>query len=367
MSLEAQWRLFNVDSFAEESPGDWGAATIDLSVAALAFKNFDFVAKRLPFLVECSTRDPFTWLQLVDLAAERYWIREAVEGVAVYAATDHCGCIRTYRFNVNHAMRAQQWGRKWISLPNEQALYTKLDTPASRAIFDSWHQWQSKVTELATTRAEGRFNNTVVNQSLIFSSTGRGCTACAAPAVAHASTTVVLISGEATLIQVPFCGDHFAAARAEPCFLTFLARLFAMSIDLPTLIRSESIPDEVVPVIHQIVATELGGTAGSVEKRSNGWHILIDLADGWYWIIRVKALMDYAYMLFNPSDKKAVYRADSAPHHPNLPFFPDHEHSRPDRKSDVQSPSFLYGMPLFDLKRLRDVSDQYRADFNSGL
>jgi hypothetical protein len=35
--------------------------------------------------------------------------------------------------------------------------------------------------------------------------------------------------------------------------------------------------------------------------------------------------------------------------------------SRPDRKNDVQSPSFLYGIPLFDLKRFRDISLQYRV------
>src|SRR3984957_16062105 len=225
MSLEAQWRLFNVDSFAEESPGDWGAATIDLSVAALAFKNFDFVAKRLPFLVECSTRDPFTWLQLVDLAAERYWIREAAEGVAVYAATDHCGCIRTYRFNVNHAARAQQWDRKWMSGPDGQALDAQLDTPASRAVFDSWHHWSSQSTEATTTLAEGRFKNTVVGQSLIFFASGRGCIVCDAPATAHVNTTLGLAGADATLIQLPLCGDHLEAARAEPSVLAFLAKI----------------------------------------------------------------------------------------------------------------------------------------------
>lgn len=210
-------------------------------------------------------RDPFTWLQLVDSASERYWIRDVAEGIAVYAATDHCGCIRTYRFNVNHAARAQQCGRKWVSLPSEQALHTKLDTPASRTVFDSWHYWHSQSTELATTRAEGRFNNTVVSQSLIFSSSGHGCVACAAPAVAHASTTVGVTSVDATLLQLPLCGVHLEAARAA-----FLARMFAMSIDIPGLIRSDSIPDEIIPTVHQIVANELGGTAGSVEKRNNG-------------------------------------------------------------------------------------------------
>jgi len=304
---------------------------------------------------------PFTWLRLVDFASERYWIREADEGVAVYAATDHCGCIRTYRFNVNHAARAQMWDRKWMSLPNEQALYAKLDTPASRAVFDAWHYWSSQSTEATTMLAEGRFKNTVVGRSLILFANGHGCIVCAAPATAHARTTLGLAAADATLIQVPLCGGHLEAVRAEPSVLAFLAKTFAMSIDLPGLIRSDSIPDEIIPIIHRIVASELGGTVGSVEKRDNGWNLEIVLAAGWHWIIRVKSLVDYAYMLFDPNEKKAVYRADSAPHHPELPFFPHHEHSKPDRKNDSHSPSFLYGIPLLDLKRLRDISDQYVA------
>jgi hypothetical protein len=201
---------------------------------------------------------------------------------------------------VNHAARAQQWDQKWMSLPNERALYAKLDTPASRAVFDSWHYWSSQSTEATTTLAEGRFKNTVVGQSLIFFASGHSCIACAAPATAHARITLGLAGADATLIQLPLCGDHLEAACAEPNVLAFLAKIFSMSFDLPRLIR-------------------------------NGWILEIELATGWHWIIRVKSLVDYAYMLFNPSEKKAVYRADSARHHPELPFFPDHEHSKPDR------------------------------------
>lgn len=123
MQYQTKWRLFNVDSMVEELSGaDQTASTIDLCVASLAFKNFDFVAKRLAFVIECSTRDPLTWLRLVDAATERYWIRGENEGVAVYGATDHCGCIRTYRFNVNHAARAQQWGRDWVMLATEKEI-----------------------------------------------------------------------------------------------------------------------------------------------------------------------------------------------------------------------------------------------------
>lgn len=64
------WQLFNIDSLVSQASAETPLADfIDLAVASLAFKNFDFVAKRLPLLVECSTRDPSVWLQLVDRAA----------------------------------------------------------------------------------------------------------------------------------------------------------------------------------------------------------------------------------------------------------------------------------------------------------
>ena len=64
------------------------------------------------------------------------------------------------------------------------------------------------------------------------------------------------------------------------------------------------------------------------------------------------------FRLFSPDEKKQVYRADSAPHHPDLPFPPHHKHSRPGKKKDILSPSFLYGNPFFDFRRLRDVGDE---------
>ena len=267
MPHQGAWRLFNVDSIIEGCPEpERTALTIDLCVASLAYKNFDFVAKRLPFVVECSTGDPIIWQRLIDGATERYWIRSENEGVAVYGATEHCGCIRTYRFNVPPLARAQQWGRDWLRLPTEWALYDLLDTPAARSIFEAWQHWTSKSVQDASELAEGRSKNTTVERSLILAS-GGGCVACAAPAVAHASTTVGVAAAEATFIQLPVCADHLEAARAEPNVLAFLGKTFSLSFDLPTLIRSESIPDTLIPTVHQIVASELGGIVGSAVQR----------------------------------------------------------------------------------------------------
>lgn len=361
MDDKPNWRLFNVDDMVKElSDSDPVGPTIDLYVASLAYKNFDFISKRLPHVIECSTYNPLAWLQMLDSASARYWIQEKNEGVAVYAATEHCGCVRTYRLNVDHPVRAQKQGRQWVVLPNEKTLYSLLDSASARAIFKAWHHWTTQANEHATALAEGRFKNTSVGQSLIISS-GLGCVVCAAPAVAHASTTIGLAASQATLVQLPLCAMHLEEARAEPNVLAFISKMFSLSLDLPESNRTESIPDAMITEVHQIAANELGGTIGTADKRNGNWILKIELPTGWHWVLRLRTLMDYAYMLFRPGDDVAVYRADSAPHHTELPFFPDHEHSRPDRKKDVTAPSFLYGTPIFDLKRLRTVSQDHKA------
>lgn len=99
MSDYGHWRLFNVDSLVDVL-GDTSvdAETLDLFVASLAFRNFDFVPRRFPHVLESVTRDALTWQKLVQVAPTRYWIRGMHEAVLVFPQTAHCGCIRTYRW-----------------------------------------------------------------------------------------------------------------------------------------------------------------------------------------------------------------------------------------------------------------------------
>lgn len=69
MENHNQWRLFNIDSLIQELKGEApDGPTIDLYVASLAFKNFDFVAKRLPFVIESVTHEALIWRELVQIA-----------------------------------------------------------------------------------------------------------------------------------------------------------------------------------------------------------------------------------------------------------------------------------------------------------
>ncbi|RMN25551.1 hypothetical protein ALQ62_05509 [Pseudomonas coronafaciens pv. zizaniae] len=362
MAAQGHWRLFNVDSLVEElgeAPVD--GETLDLFVGALAYRNFDFAAKRFPFLRESVTRDVTTWRKLVQAAPSRYWIRGKQEAVLVFAQTAHCGCIRTYRWGAEqHLSIIEMEGFDWITIPSEDILYGGLDTPATNSVYHAWHDWMARTNQEPTELAEGRFENTSVSHSLILSGVGT-CLACSEAAVGSARTTIGLGCESGVLVQVPLCRTHMEVARAHPSVMRFLETLFSMSLNLPDLVQTEAIPDELISLLHALVAEELGGSVGEATKRRRGWVLLIHLPGGWHWLLRLNTLMDYAYMLFKPGVSKEVYRADSAPDHRDLPFFPDHEHSKPDRKGDVTAPSFLYGNPLIDLKRLRNVEAALRS------
>lgn len=191
-------------------------------------------------------------------------------------------------------------------------------------------------------------------------SRGDGCVMCGALAHCYAATTVGGMA-QAMMVQLPVCRNHLNEAKSHPSIFSFIASLFHLSVDLGDFEKSSNISDDLIPAIHSTVADELLGKPGSTEKRERGWHLWIELKSGWKWLLRIGSLTDYAYMLYEPGVKKERYRADSAPDHPDLKFFPIHQHSAPRRKQDEVSPSFLYGLPLFDAKRLRDVGSELGA------
>ncbi|MEN5064055.1 MULTISPECIES: hypothetical protein [Achromobacter] len=352
--------LINIDSALNALPkADVTAEIIEARISSLAFKNFDSVEKRLRFMLEFCTHEPSFWIKLAEICAAAYFLKAEREWVLVFPATIDCGYMRSYRFQPrNLAASPQQYCRNILLLPNSEALYELVDTPAAHHVFDEWHKAKTKATELPTELVSGRLANTSVERAMIFSR-GDGCVVCGAVASCYAATTF----GDpayALLIQLPVCQEHLREAREHPSIFSFFASLFHLSAETDYEL-STYIPDDLIPAIHATMADELEGRVGSSDKRDRGWHLWIELETGWKWLLRVGSLSDYAYMLYEPGVKKERYRADSAPDHPDLKFFPIHQHSSPGRKRDEVSPSFLYGIPLFDVKRLRDVGRELGA------
>lgn len=355
-------QLFNIDSLLEELQGEVLTGEIlDLFVSSLAFRNFDGFSRRLPFVLECVTYQAVTWQALVAVAPVKFWIRQTQEPVLVFHQTEHCGCVRTYRYGrAEHNVEFDGRNTEWCSLSSSEVFYEQLNTTATSAVFDAWEAWMTSSTAEPTALAKGRYENTVISRSVIFSGVG-SCLACNAPVVGSARTTVSSAIDNGLLIQLPLCAQHLNAAQSHPCVASFLETLFSLSLNLPDVERSGAIPDELIASLHSMVAEALGGVAGIAEKRKRGWHLRISLHGGWHWLLRLNTLNDYAYMLYTAGASKEIYRADSAPDHPDLPFFPDHEHERPSKKNESVTPSFLYGNPLLDLKRLHCVEQELRG------
>lgn len=356
----SRYRLINIDSMLEELDEEVGPELIDLYVCTLSFKNFDFLERRLHFVLDLKTDVMSTWTGLVAYSKTKYWLRNPGFGVLVFDAVAASGFIRTYRFaQPGWPGHAAYLDDTWIRVKDEATLYAMLDTPSAKALYDAWFAHQSRVTELPTEFVQGRHANTTVQKSMIFSS-GEGCVGCGAKPVAYAATTVGHTDAP-VLVHLPVCQQHLESAKAHPTILHFLASVFSLSFDWEVLQKLDALPDELIPAIHGGAAEELQGATGVAEHRDNGWLLQIPLASGWTWRLRLRKLTDFSYMLYDPTGKQR-YRADSAPHHPEVPFFPNHQHSRPDSKrKDQVTPSFLYGHPLLDLKRLKAVGHEYGA------
>jgi hypothetical protein len=153
-------QLFNIDSLLEELQDEVVTGeTLDLFVASLAFKNFDGFARRLPFVLESVTHHTGTWQTLVGAAPAKFRIRQTQETVLVFAQTEHCGCVRTYRYRrAPGSSEHDATGPGWCSVSTPEAFYAQLDTPAAAAVFHAWQAWMTRTTAEQAALAEGRFD-----------------------------------------------------------------------------------------------------------------------------------------------------------------------------------------------------------------
>lgn len=77
---------------------------------------------------------------------------------------------------------------------------------------------------------------------------------CAEKAMGSARTTIGLGGDSSVLVQVPLCPTHMEVARGHSSVLRFLETVFSLSLNLPDLVQMEAIPDELISVLHALVA-----------------------------------------------------------------------------------------------------------------
>ncbi len=358
MQSAINFPLVNVDSSLNAlADHDVTGRIIDAIVSVYSFRNFDEIPKRLPHVLELCTKKEHFWRELISVAARRYRVRDTGQEVLLFEQSLECGFLRTFRFRPEPSWALSSLeladGHEWVTLANEGVLYDLLDCATAKAVHQAWNDQKTRATDLPAEFVNGRLANTTVGRAVVLSR-GEGCVVCGSQASCYAATTMGEIQAP-LLIHLPMCPDHLADAKAHPTIFQFVVELLQQSVELPDLTMLPSIPDDLVGLVHRFSALGLGAEVGDAKKGSRGWELSMPLVSGWRWLLRINSFTDYCYLLFEPNQKKPAYKADSAPHHRELKFFPDHEHSRPDRNSDRVAPSFLYGHPLLDIKRLRAV------------
>lgn len=356
-----RYPLFNLDSALEPlDESEVSSSIIEARISGLSYKNLDFMEKRLPFIIECSTKNKKYWELLVVSCEKIFLSQNSLDAVLVFPQTMDCGCIRTYRLRpAQKTTISEAFEEKTCRLPNEDAMYKLLDTDVHRHVHREWLKHKDSVHELPTELVSGRMKNTSVERAMIVSK-GDGCVSCGEKATCYAATTLGDTS-QAFMLQLPVCHQHLEEAKNHPSIFSFFAALFSLQLDWSEIEKLPHIQDELIPIIQMVVAEELEGKIGNAKKTSRGWEVWIELSSGWRWLLRLNSFTDFAYMLFEPGVKDERYRSDSAPDHPELNFFPVHEHSNPNKKKDTVAPSYLYGHPLFDLKRFKSVGKDFGA------
>jgi hypothetical protein len=335
------------------------AKVMDSYICVMSLNMLDF-PKRKEHILELVTHKIQYWERLIQEANELFWLKNESRGWAVFYPNQDCGYTRIYRYkpSKDHDIRRDKpWGiGTWRHIQSEVSLLDILNSVEYSEIFKNWKAHQLEVNTVPTEFADGRISNTVVDKAMLVTK-GNGCAVCGAAAGHHATTTLSEYS--TVMLSISLCETHRLEASEHPCILKFFGTLFFLNIDIPGLIKLDHIPDDLVTPLADIIASNLNAQFDRPMKRKRGWHIRLEMEDGWSWLLRLNTLTDYAYMLFNSSGKQ-VHRIDSADDHPDVPFGPDHQHFNPKTKRESIEPSFSYGVPLLDFPLL-EKSKVYHA------
>ncbi|NTX31232.1 hypothetical protein HT746_29615 [Burkholderia pyrrocinia] len=356
--------LFNIDRQIQEvGLADSTGASIDGFITTLAYMFVEHV-RQPEWLWQQVTHSPRVWSTLRRHADRRVrLVREGIE-LAIYGPRENCGFIRTYRYRGSLAaeeVRGKQ-GFEHSSaevFADEGVLISALQTENTIRIFRDWRDEQARRYAAATQMAEGRISNTSVERAVIIGS-GKGCLVCGAPATRYAHSTVG--SGSAVMFMLQLCAQHLEEVQTHPSVLSFMNAVFSMGLDLSNLIKTNSIPKELIDSLAEYMRANLGATSVVRDDRDNGTHLAFTYPSGWQWKLRLRTFTDYAYVLTDPSEVHKA-KVDSAAHHPDVPFGPDHWHVNATKKvkRDTILPSFTYGLPLFDFTLLYRIAKEKGA------
>ncbi|WP_421717829.1 hypothetical protein [Algiphilus sp.] len=198
---------------------------------------------------------------------------------------------------------------------------------------------QSEETKLFRGLFEGRESTGAAGKAIFLNTPG--CLVCGSKECFLMSSTIRAMFG--VMVGFNLCQKHRYLAQEESSLIEFLASLFKQL----SPIRTEPLD---LRAHVEMTLQHLPQMVGcSVEKLRENTITLLR-PSGVRVILRLDALDDYGYMIFNKQGEEAV-RVDSANHH-KVNYGPDHIHEDL-LSSKTASSSFTTGAPLVDVGLLK--------------
>ncbi len=282
--------------------------------------------------------------------------------------------FRFYFFSKNDLMSFENILNKYnvFNFKDSQLLKTILD-PALLDKSEQWFKVKEELFKNSTIVAQGRNENTTIEQSIILQREPFGCFVCGNKSTGYVST---IISTEGTkFIIADTCEAHKEECKKYKCVLDYIFKKLGSSIKLPSMTKEIKIDNSILEYIYREIEKELDVTELKNQRKhtiKNGedeFTATFQRDSGFMIYIRLTSLMDYAYIINNP-DKTQFKRIDTENHHNDiLDFGPDHIHNKPKDNTKIQKKektiqsSFTTGFPLWDLPAIKKMLEDAEREW----
>lgn len=332
-------------------------------------KDIDFILKIMLFTLidisrghkvvfEMMTKNPYLWQKLA-LDSDSFFEKENFL-IAEYLPSDDYPYYRVYVYcyKEQNALSLESFSyilNKEIKTISNESLYYKYNSSELIEKFTNWVNHLKKKLAPLINMANGRIDNTKIDQVIVLHGQPSGCIVCGKDASGYIST--VLMDDKAIFIIANICNEHQEMAKEHPNFLNFFSTLFRMGIDLSSMKMTQKPTKEIISLISKEIESELECCLlkNRYDELKEEYSLTFERSSKIKIILRLHTFMDYAYMI-DKANRKPFQRIDSAPDHKELEFFPDHLHKtiKKGKKPDVES-SYTFGLPLLDLPSIKKM------------
>jgi hypothetical protein len=242
----------------------------------------------------------------------------------------------------------------------------------------NWFIEKEKEFKSTTTVAQGRYDNTIIDQSFIIRRQPDGCFVCGKKSIGYISTIVSEHNAKFFIAEV--CDIHQEEASYSNYALNYIVENLGGEAILPDTVKEEKINQEILDLMYYEIEQELEAKELKEKRRTEEVKEKISKKGepkkfktekqhtakfvrktGFVITIRLKTLMDYGYVIDYPNGDQ-FKRIDSESHHNDiLEFAPDHIHNSPhddikiQRKEQTIQSSYTTGFPIFDLPAIKQM------------